>query len=233
MSFFSFSNKKGVILLLFIWFLIFTPFSTYVDLSLSHYFYNGNSFSHRPLWHEIFLYGCYPAWIIGLSSFIFCIYSFVNPKVKKWQRATLFLSLTFLMGCGLIVNVLLKDHWGRPRPRQLIEFGGSHFYSPYYLPHFIFENSNEKSFPSGHASCGFYFFSLAFLGAHYKKRWLFFLGLTLAFGLGTLLSLSRIAEGGHFLSDTLAAALIMWLISWGLGYCIFFHPEETHGRTHS
>ena len=43
-------------------------------------------------------------------------------------RAVLFLMATLALGPGLLVNVILKDHWGRPRPIDVTQFGGEqHF----------------------------------------------------------------------------------------------------------
>ena len=40
-------------------------------------------------------------------------------------RAAVFLVLSLLLGPGLLVNVILKDNWGRPRPGSVVEFGGT------------------------------------------------------------------------------------------------------------
>ena len=40
-------------------------------------------------------------------------------------RAVVFLALTLALGPGLLVNGLLKEHWSRPRPGEVVEFGGS------------------------------------------------------------------------------------------------------------
>jgi lipid A 4'-phosphatase len=133
----------------------------------------------------------------------------------------------------LIIHGVLKDHWGRPRPRQVIEFGGLQSFRSYYEPNIGHQPEPSKSFACGHASLGYYFFALALLGIIYRLRWLFWLGMGLAWGLGILLSLARIAQGGHFLSDTLASALIMWLVAWGLAYFLFAKQECQHERIDS
>jgi membrane-associated PAP2 superfamily phosphatase len=58
---------------------------------------------------------------------------------------------------------------------------------------------------------GFYFFTLALIARRLDYRKTFWFALILAFGLGISLSLARIAQGGHFFSDTLVSALVMWL----------------------
>jgi membrane-associated PAP2 superfamily phosphatase len=58
---------------------------------------------------------------------------------------------------------------------------------------------------------GFYFFAVAFLGRYYGSKRLLYSGLLMALGLGGSLSYARMAQGGHFLSDVLFSALIVWL----------------------
>ncbi len=40
-------------------------------------------------------------------------------------RAAIFLVATLAIGPGILVNGVFKDHWSRPRPVQVTEFGGS------------------------------------------------------------------------------------------------------------
>ena len=64
------------------------------------------------------------------------------------------------IGAGLIVNVVLKEHWGHPRPSDLFEFGGDGIYLP---PWAKGPAGNGESFPSGHAAIGFSFFAFWFM----------------------------------------------------------------------
>lgn len=230
--FFSPSFYKGFIFPLLLWFIFFTPFSKNLDLNVSQYFYDRDHFQIIPFWHFFFLYGFWPAWVLAFSALGGFILSYINSSYRSWRLPCIYLIMTFAVGSGLIVNVIFKDHWGRPRPRQVTEFGGQEAFRPYYQPPSADrQNSLYHSFPSGHASTGFYFFSLAFLGAIYRSRLTYYSGLTLAWGLGILLSLSRMIEGGHFLSDTLGAALIMWLTSWGLAYLFFSKRNGKEWKT--
>ncbi|WP_231909278.1 phosphatase PAP2 family protein [Candidatus Protochlamydia naegleriophila] len=54
------------------------------------------------------------------------------------------------------------------------------------------------------------------MGKYYQNRKLYQAGWILTLFLGGALSLARIAQGGHFLSDILVSALIMWLTAAGL-----------------
>ena len=39
-------------------------------------------------------------------------------------RAILFLTTTLALAPGLVTNIILKDNWSRPRPIDVIQFGG-------------------------------------------------------------------------------------------------------------
>src|SRR5271168_4673837 len=47
-------------------------------------------------------------------------------------RALIFLIATIAIGPVLIVNLGLKDHWGRPRPYQTQDFSGQSPFQPWY-----------------------------------------------------------------------------------------------------
>ena len=113
--------------------------------------------------------------------------------------------LCFLIGPLIVTNLGLKDHWGRARPRDVIEFGGSKAYTP----PFPAANQCEYncSFVSGEASSVYVvFFAAAFLFGSYARR-LVALGVVM----GSLTGLVRMAQGGHFLSDVLYAGVVMAL----------------------
>jgi lipid A 4'-phosphatase len=46
----------------------------------------------------------------------------------------LFLAACLAAGPGLIANLVFKDHWGRARPAQIVEFGGTRAFSPPLVP---------------------------------------------------------------------------------------------------
>lgn len=195
--------------------LLITPFTPYLDLAITRYVYNINQgFPPNGFYTFMYEYGPLPADITVICAIAVFIASLISKKLKIWQRPALSLILTLAIGSGLIVHVFLKDQWGRPRPKQVIEFGGSQPFRPYYEPNFFHQPEPSKSFPCGHCSVGFFFFALAFLGRSMGSRLLFWTGVILAVVLGVSLSVTRIAQGGHFLSDTLMSALIMWLTAY-------------------
>lgn len=117
-------------------------------------------------------------------------------------RPPLFLLAGLVLGPGVLVNAVLKDNWGRPRPVTVEAFGGDDPYVPvWYVSDHCATNC---SFVSGEGSASFWLLSLALLA---PARW----RLGVVVGLMPIclaLSANRVAFGGHFLSDT--------LLAWGL-----------------
>lgn len=204
-----------------------TPWSAELDQRVTSFFYIDGQFTSHPIWSFLYHYGILPAWGVAILSLVIYVCSYLFSPLKRWRLATLFLLASLAIGPGLIVHAILKDHWGRPRPRQVIEYGGHQEFRAYYEPNFFHQPEPSKSFPCGHCSMGFYFFTLALLGRHYRYRSLYYLGMGLALGLGTALSFIRIAQGGHFLFDTLLSALIMWLTTLTLYYFFFKSKQQS------
>jgi lipid A 4'-phosphatase len=121
-------------------------------------------------------------------------------------RATLFVLLSFLLGPGLLVNGILKEYWGRARPREILEFGGGANFSPVWW--ISDQCEGNCSFVSGEAASAFWLVALAFIVPRAWRR--VALAATLAFA--ALISFTRIAMGGHFLSDVLLAWMLTLLV---------------------
>lgn len=198
----------------------FTFFSSWLDLSLSAFFYDGRAFSPHIIWEASYRYAIWPAWGVVAAALIWGAISWKQAS-PQGMKGAVYLVLVFALGAGLIIHGLFKEHWGRPRPRQIEAFGGKQSFHPYYWPNFSSKQESAKSFPCGHASCGFYFFAFIWLGRVMQWPSLASWGWCLSFSLGGLLSIGRIAQGGHFLSDTVGSAAVMWGVSQGLAYLIF------------
>lgn len=121
-------------------------------------------------------------------------------------RVTLFVLGVLALGPGLVVNGVLKEFWGRARPRDLVEFGGEATFSPVW---WISDQCERNcSFVAGEAAGAFWLVALAFVA---PKAWRpAAAAATLAFA--ALVSFTRIAMGGHFLSDVLIAWLLVLII---------------------
>jgi lipid A 4'-phosphatase len=108
-----------------------------------------------------------------------------------------FLLSTLVLGPLLLVNVVLKNTWGRPRPVQVDAFGGD---APYVEVWRITEWCDTNcSFVSGEASSAIWLVAVALVLPKSVRG----PATAVAIVYALLLSLNRIAFGGHFLSDVL------------------------------
>lgn len=206
--------------------LLITPFSPWLDLEISWFFYTHSNdpvehFMSHPILNFLFEFGPLAANLTALFAAIVLILSYIFKNIRKWRNPCLVLVLTYAMGAGLLINGGFKEYWGRPRPKQIEEFGGTQAFRPYYKPNFFHQPQPSKSFTCGHCAMGFYFFALALVGRRLKNNKLETFGLILAFSLGILLSAARIMQGGHFLSDTLFSALIMWYAALAIDWLVY------------
>jgi lipid A 4'-phosphatase len=121
------------------------------------------------------------------------------------QARWCFLAAMLAIGPGLVANVILKDNWGRARPRQVVEFGGTKQFTPPLVP--ARECVRNCSFVSGEASSAYApFFAAALLLPQFRLALI--AGGTLS---GLAAGLIRMSQGGHFLSDVLFAGIFMAL----------------------
>ncbi len=147
--------------------------------------------------------------------------SFLVSRARIWRRRALFIIVSMLIGPGLIVNICLKDHWGRPRPEQVKEFGGRLDFKPLFVKG---TGGQGHSFPSGHASIAFEFLVFYFIWRR-RRPWVL-AALAGGLGLGLMMSVARMAAGAHFLSDVLWSGGITFIVSWVLYYFVFRIPEH-------
>ena len=118
-------------------------------------------------------------------------------------RRVIYVLVCLLVGPGLLANVVLKDHWGRARPSQVTEFGGTRTFTPALS--LSDQCPRNCSFVSGEASLGFWWLAFGFLAAPGRRRRLV---VAAGLGMGTFMGVLRVAGGGHFLSDAIFAGLL-------------------------
>jgi membrane-associated PAP2 superfamily phosphatase len=174
-------------------------------------FYNADGWYLKdlPFSRFIYDYANVPAFIIFFGSILMLIFGYWKQKYAIYRKINLFLILIMLLGPGLIVNGIFKAYWGRPRPRQITEFGGSSQYLTVWQKGV---SGAGHSFPSGHASIGFYLFVLFFIFRK-KNPKLAYGSLLFALLFGILVGIIRIVQGGHFASDVMWAAGFVYLSS--------------------
>jgi lipid A 4'-phosphatase len=208
--------------------LIILPFTPWIDMAIEqHFFSTGKDpithFHESPLLDFIFTYGPLPSEIISIGALFFIPFA-------RYRNQALVLVMTMVIGSGLIAHLLLKEFWGRPRPRQVIELGGAQPYRPVWQPNFH-PQEPSKSFVCGHCTMGFYFFAFVLLGRRYQKKSWIVLGWILSLTLGLALAITRMMQGGHFFSDVFFAAIVMWygalLSDW-----LVYAPYEAHETPH-
>ena len=160
-------------------------------------------------WSLLYHLGTYPALLAVLAAVIVLLAGFRSANWARFRRQSLFLVLVMAIGPGVIANAILKDHWGRPRPRDVAELGGMWPYEPLLT---IDPLSPGKSFPCGHATMGFFFVTAYFLlRARHPRQARVALAVALAMGLA--IGWARVVQGGHFPSDVAWAAGLLWLVS--------------------
>ncbi len=130
----------------------------------------------------------------------------------RWRRALLLLVLALILTPGLIVNALLKEHWGHHRPVHVEAFGGQQDYQPPLWPA---RTTTGRSFPSGHVAAISCLLVVLFIWPRQATGWLVVPALIV------LVALGRMAAGGHFFSDTLWGAYLSYLTLW-----LLFHRSR-------
>ena len=192
---------------------------TDADIALQRWFYSpekGWLLQFHPFWDFIYRFGIFPGYFLAFAGLVMITLSYWNVKYINYRKASMVLIFTMLVGPGLIVNLLLKDHTGRPRPREITEFGGTEKFIC------VCEKgtTNEgKSFPCGHCSMGFYL-AIPYLFLRNRKKVLASSVLAAGVGYGIIIGIARMMAGGHFASDVLWAGLIVWLVAL-CGYYLF------------
>ena len=200
-----------------------------LDLSIARIFYAvsdpaGNMFAWRisptlQLVHNIALNA---GFVVLIPIICALLLKLLFPRLRALvsARAGIFLIVTMLLGPGLMVNVLLKDHWGRPRPIDVTQFGGTEHFVPWWDPRG--DCPNNCSFVSGDVATVAWTFAPAAL---VPSPWqpLAFAG---AFALTAFMAAIRIMAGGHFPSDAIFAGVFTYLLIW-LAYALIYRWPAT------
>lgn len=126
-------------------------------------------------------------------------------------RRSVYLLAALAVGPGLVVNGVLKNWWGRPRPVMVDIFGGEAPYQPVWrVTDWCQSNC---SFVSGEASSATWLVAAIVLVPAPLRPLL--APVVVVYAL--LLSLNRLAFGGHFLSDV----VLSWTIT-GLVFAVLY-----------
>lgn len=180
--------------------------TTNLDIAAAAVFYDAQGPDHWPHAQQMpwsFLYRAAP-WITASLAVVGLVTLIVGlgRQQRTVQLHAAFVLLSLALGPGLVINTIFKDHWERPRPRDIVEFNGQRAYALAPL-----RGEGGKSFPCGHCSVGFLYALGWWIWRRRHPGWAV---ASLATGLvtGTALGLGRMAAGGHFLSDVAWSALL-------------------------
>jgi membrane-associated PAP2 superfamily phosphatase len=202
---------------------------TDLDIVAARWFYHPEladpwPIASQSLW--LLFYRSAP-WVTGSLAIVgvtVLVVGVIRKKSRQFRLYGLFILLCVILGPGLTVNKVLKDHWGHPRPRQIVEFGGRLEYTPPPLP----ASAHGKSFPCGHCSVGYLYAIGWWLWRRRRPQWAV-MSLATGLVLGTLLGLGRMAAGAHFLSDNVWSALI----AYGVAHVIYYYGLRIPAREDS
>jgi len=200
--------------------------ATGLDLALESRFYlagKGWQLTDLNPWYGLYHYGILPAYLLCGAALALLVAGYFRAAAARWRKSALFLVLLMALGPGLLVNTVFKDHWGRPRPRQMQAFGGDRQF------HEVWERGEGRagrSFPSGHASAAFYLMAPYFV-LRARNRYRARLVLLAGVSYGVLMGVARMVQGGHFPSDVLWAGGIVYLVGLSLYYLLRLDLEDS------
>lgn len=188
---------------------------TDLDLSAAGRFYHPENTAevwpeqHWWLWQLLYDYAFPFTIFLGVMALLVFLLSHVHDRSRRYRRQALYMLLVIAIGPGVVVNLIFKDHWGRPRPVHVQNFGGQY----QYVPPLKMADTPDKSFVCGHCSVAYAFFALYFLSQNHKL--VYFL---LTLGLAWTMGFTRMTSGGHFLSDILWSGYLVFLVAYALYY---------------
>jgi membrane-associated PAP2 superfamily phosphatase len=187
------------------------------DLAVQSLFYSpgqGWALGDREPWAFLYHFGNLPPLALGVMGGIAFVASFFSERFRPDRMAALFVVVLLALGPGLIVNTVFKDHWGRPRPADIVQFGGTQTYRSFWHPG---SPDQGRSFPSGHAAVGFFlmapFFVLRRKAPGWARR-----ALLAGILYGLTMGLGRMIQGGHFLTDVIWSGCMVYFTGLFLYY---------------
>lgn len=224
-------NRTGLLIALAIAVVAGVAFGVFPDLDLrvARYFYafedsNHNMFAWRiypPLMRARDI-GLWVGTILVAPAVGALIIKLLLPRRKLLMsgRAIVFLIATMALAPGLLVNVLLKDHWGRPRPIDITQLGGNQQFVAWWDPRG--NCPSNCAFVSGDVAGAFWTIAPAALAPPQWRA----LAYGSAFALGTGMAVIRVMAGAHFPSDVIFAGVFNFLIVW-ITYAVIYRWRRT------
>jgi len=202
-----------------------------LDTAASHIFYAADEgFAGKTAFVEVLRNSFKGFYIFAcIAAFVGCAFCLYTRERLFGLKAVqfLFMASCLAIGPGAITNLAFKDHWGRARPKQIVEFGGTKTFTAALVP----ANQCRKncSFVCGEASSIFMIFFAAGLMFRRRSAMLLVAGLVAGSAAGAI----RIAQGGHFLSDVVFAGIAMALTAVAVhqAFRLFLERSKLAGQT--
>jgi len=197
-----------------------------IDLYIAGMFFDGRFYMQQQWWEQALHHGV-GVFLCASMALVVAIYAFNRiTRAELWGidgAKVLYLLLVLAVGAGLLVNTTLKDNFGRARPRDVQQFGGHKQFTPAFV--MADQCTTNCSFSSGDAAGAFFSLSLAM--AFGRRRALFITSIVF----GVAVSISRMAAGAHFFSDTLVSFFVMLITADVLNHYMLLPKPVTHLAT--
>jgi lipid A 4'-phosphatase len=199
-----------------------------LDLAVARHFHDYIDASHNAFAWRIYPplmqarnIGLWIGTVLVAPAVAALVVKLILPRRKMFisGRAVVFLTMTLALAPGLMVNVLLKDHWGRPRPIDVTQFGGEQHFVAWWDPRG--DCPNNCAFVSGDVAGAFWTIAPAALAPPQWRA----LAYGAALALGTGMAAVRVMAGAHFVSDTIFAGVFTFLIIWIVHGLIYRWPR--------
>src|SRR5215813_1785300 len=148
--------------------------------------------------------------LVAMPAVVALVVKFIRPRrpLLISGRAIVLMLVTLALAPGVVANLVLKEHWGRPRPIDVAEFGGDEHFRPWWDPRG--DCPKNCSFIAGEPSGAFWTMAGA---AVVPPQWrALAYGMAVAFG--AAVGVLRMAAGAHFFTDWVFAGVFSFLVIW-------------------
>jgi len=166
--------------------------------------------SYHPAWLRARDAATWLTALVALPAVAALVVKLVRPSqpLKIPGRAIVLMLTTLALAPGVVANLVLKEHWGRPRPIDVGEFGGDEHFRPWWDPRG--DCPKNCAFVAGEPSGAFWTLAPAAVAPPQWRALAY--GAALAFG--AAVGVLRMAAGAHFFTDVVFAGVFTFLVIW-------------------
>jgi lipid A 4'-phosphatase len=155
--------------------------------------------------------------LVAMPAFVALAFNLIRPQRSLLVpgRAVVLMVVTLALAPGVVANMVFKEHWGRPRPIDVTEFGGTEHFRPWWDPRG--DCPKNCSFVAGEPSGAFWTLAPAAVVPPQWRALAYGAALTFGAAVGVL----RMAAGAHFFSDVVFAGVFSFLVIWLTHGCLY------------